>query len=336
MIEVNGFSKHYKVLTRNLGLKGAFSDLFSREYQIVKAVDDISLSVNQGDIVGFLGSNGAGKSTTIKAMIGIITPTSGTISINGKSPSDNREKYVKELGVVFGQRSQLWWDLPVIESFNILSKIYRVSHNDYQFFLRSVNQIVDIERFYRQPVRCLSLGQRMLCEIVAAFLHRPSVLFLDEPTIGLDLKTKSLVRDLVRKANQEYGTTVILTSHDMGDVESLTSRLIIINKGKKYFDGTNESFLSKFGNSKTLNVVVNDFELDVLTSVINDNPGAMLLNDESQYGIRKLSILLDNDAISPLVMLNLLETKVKIDSFTLEEAKVESVIKNMSFGDANA
>ena len=236
IIEVEHLSKHFRILNRHPGLRGAVRDLFSNDYQIVRAVDDISLAIEPGEIMGYIGPNGAGKSTTIKMMTGVLKPTEGTLLVNGKTPFKHRQENAQHIGVIFGQRTQLWWDLPVIESFRILKQIYRVDDVTYQYNLNLFNDLVNLEALYAKPVRMLSLGQRTLCDIAAAFLHRPRIVFLDEPTIGLDVSIKSKIRALIRELNESFNTTIVLTTHDISDIEALCRRVVIIDKGKIIFD----------------------------------------------------------------------------------------------------
>ena len=252
--EIKDISKEFKVLNRHEGLRGSIHDLFSKDYKIVRAVDHISMSVKQGEIVGYLGPNGAGKSTTIKMMTGVLEPSSGEILVNGRVPYKDRSKNCQEIGVVFGQRSQLWWSLPLIESFKILKDIYQISDTDYKQIMEFYSTLVDLEPLLHKPVRQMSLGQRTLSDILAAFLHNPKVVFLDEPTIGLDVSMKSKIRTLIQALNQEKNTTVILTTHDMGDVDALCQRIVIIDKGKMLYDNDINHLRSFFGAYRTLKI----------------------------------------------------------------------------------
>lgn len=238
MIEVNHISKEFISAKKHPGLKGAIKGLFDREKVRKVAVDDISFTIADGEIVGYIGSNGAGKSTTIKMMTGILRPTSGQILVNGIDPAKNRKENASSIGVVFGQRTQLWWDLPLSESFTILKEIYDVSDEDYKSRMEFINGVLGLSDFFDRPVRTLSLGQRMRADLGAALLHNPKVLYLDEPTIGLDIVVKDNIRKAIRQINQQYNTTVILTTHDIGDIEELCSRIIIIDEGHKIYDGT--------------------------------------------------------------------------------------------------
>ena len=258
VVIMKNVSKHFKVLNRHEGLKGSLRDLFSRDYRIVKAVEDVSLTVNKGEIIGYLGPNGAGKSTTIKMMTGVLEPTEGEILVSGRVPYQNRTANAENIGVVFGQRSQLWWNLPLIESFNLLRDIYLVPEKDYRDMLELYRSLVDLEPILHKPVRQMSLGQRTLSDILAAFLHNPGIVFLDEPTIGLDVSMKAKIRELIRGLNEVKETTVILTTHDMGDVDALCKRIIIIDKGRKIYDNDIEHLKSYFGSYRTLRMRLDD------------------------------------------------------------------------------
>lgn len=237
VIEVRNLRKEFKSHSSRSGLKGAFRDLFTRNYKVVAAVDNISLQVKQGEMVGYIGENGAGKSTTIKMLTGILTPTSGSIIVNGMDPHKQREEFVRTIGVVFGQRSQLWWDIAVQESFRLLKKIYRVSDEDYKNHMGHVIETLEIGPLLDKAVRKLSLGQRMRCELAAALIHNPPLLFLDEPTIGLDVLVKLRIRKFLKEINETYKTTILLTTHDLTDIEALCERVVLLDEGKIVYDG---------------------------------------------------------------------------------------------------
>ncbi|MCI8308406.1 MAG: ATP-binding cassette domain-containing protein [Lachnospiraceae bacterium] len=238
MITMENVCKTYKIAKRNAGFAQACKSLFRREYETIRALNDVSFTIGDGEMVGYIGPNGAGKSSTIKILSGILTPDSGTVLVDGRVPQKNRIEHVKHIGVVFGQRSQLWWDVPVIDSFELLKDIYSIPESDYKNNLEELKELLDLSELLRSPARQLSLGQRMRCEIAASLLHSPRILFLDEPTIGLDAVSKLAVRDFILKLNKTHGTTVILTTHDMQDIEALTSRIILIGKGRILMDGT--------------------------------------------------------------------------------------------------
>ncbi|MEW6405368.1 MAG: ATP-binding cassette domain-containing protein [Chloroflexota bacterium] len=267
LIHIQNLNKHFKVLNRREGLGGAFRDLFSGDYRTVKAVDGISYDIEAGEIVGYIGPNGAGKSTTIKMMTGILKPSSGTILINGLAPYQNRIRQAQIMGVVFGQRTQLWWDLPVIESFNILREIYKVDQKTFDTHMGMFNELVGLKALFPQQVRTLSLGQRMLCDITASFLHNPQVVFLDEPTIGLDISVKARMRSVIKELNQTRKTTIILTTHDLGDVEALCQRIIIIDKGKILYDGGIKRVTALFGAYRTLKLQIDGFDSTTLQTL---------------------------------------------------------------------
>lgn len=256
MIEVNHVSKVFVSPKKYPGLKGAVKGLFAREKVEKVAVDDISFSIADGEIVGYIGSNGAGKSTTIKMMTGILRPTRGEIRVNGIDPGKNRKQNASNIGVVFGQRTQLWWDLPLSESFTILKEIYDVSDEDYASRMAFIDGVLELSPFFDRPVRTLSLGQRMRADLGAALLHNPKVLYLDEPTIGLDIVVKDNIRKAIRQINRQYHTTVILTTHDIGDIEELCSRIIIIDEGRKIYDGTLQHLRDTYGTHRTIRMEV--------------------------------------------------------------------------------
>ncbi len=260
MIQVEHISKEFVMPKKYPGLKGAVKGLFSNEKIRKTAVDDISFTISDGEIVGYIGSNGAGKSTTIKMMTGILKPTKGECLVDGINPSRNRMDNAQNIGVVFGQRTQLWWDLPLSESYTILKEIYNVSDENYRQRMEFLNQVLDLPDFFDRPVRTLSLGQRMRADLGAALIHNPKVLYLDEPTIGLDLVVKDKIREAIRLINAQYRTTVILTTHDIGDIEELCSRIIIIDEGKKIYDGGLAELKDTYGTKRSVSMEVRQME----------------------------------------------------------------------------
>ena len=238
MIKLRGINKSFRVAKRKSGFGQALRALVSREYETVNALRDVSFTIGDGEMVGYIGPNGAGKSTTIKIMCGVLTPDSGECEIDGRTPWRERVAHVGQIGVVFGQRSQLWWDVPVCDSFELIRDIYRVEPALYRRNLDELSGLLDLSEILKTPTRSLSLGQRMRCELAASLLHSPKILFLDEPTIGLDAVSKIAVRQFIRKLNSERGTTVILTTHDMQDIEALTERILLIGKGRILLDGS--------------------------------------------------------------------------------------------------
>lgn len=280
IIQVKDLSKEYKIVRRDSGIKNAFKSFIKREYRIVRAVDKVSFSIKKGEIVGYIGPNGAGKSTTIKMLSGILKPDEGIINIMGMDPTVDRIKYVREIGVVFGQKSQLWWDIPAEDSFDLLKDIYKIPDDEYEKNKQELVKILHLEEIIKSPVRQLSLGERMKCELVASLLHSPKILFLDEPTIGLDAISKVIVRDFIKKINKLKKITVILTTHDMADIESLTDRLIMIGHGKKLYDGSVNDIKKKYSNEKIVEVI---YEGILKDKIVNDKIDIL---EESQGLIR--------------------------------------------------
>ena len=252
MINLSNINKTFRVTKRQAGLGHAVKAFFARDYEIIHALDNISFTINDGEMVGYIGPNGAGKSTTIKIMCGILTPDSGICNIDSRTPWRERVDHVRKIGVVFGQRSQLWWDVPIIDSFELIRDIYKTDEKTYKNSLEELTELLDLAELLKTPARSLSLGQRMRCEIAASLLHVPKILFLDEPTIGLDAVSKVAVRQFIKKLNAEHGTTVILTTHDMQDIEALTERILLIGKGKILLDGSLNELKKRFSKRKTL------------------------------------------------------------------------------------
>ncbi|MBQ1340192.1 MAG: ATP-binding cassette domain-containing protein [Ruminococcus sp.] len=324
IIEIKNVSKEFKVLNRREGLKGSIKDLFSRDYKIVRAVDSISMNIQQGEIVGYLGPNGAGKSTTIKMMTGVLEPSSGEILVDGNIPYKNRTKNAQKIGVVFGQRSQLWWALPLIESFKILKEIYQIGDKQYDEMIELYKSLVDIEPLLHKPVRQMSLGQRTLSDILAAFLHDPKIVFLDEPTIGLDVSMKSKIRTLIQALNKKKNTTVILTTHDMGDVDALCQRIVIIDKGKMLYDNDIEHLKSFFGSYRTLKIRTDGSLKEDAASIQKQFPMFSVDSDDEW-----ISILVDEDKSKVMDVLNTLQKSHDIRDMKLEEISSEEVIKKI-------
>ncbi len=247
MITVSHLQKTFKKTIKQPGLKAGFKSLFKPQIETFEAVKDLNFEIPKGEIFGFIGANGAGKSTTIKMLTGILTPTSGTCLINGKNPQKNRTAYVKDIGVVFGQRTQLWWDLALQETYSVLKEIYDISDSEFHKRMAFLNEVLDLNTFIKDPVRTLSLGQRMRADIAASLLHNPKVLFLDEPTIGLDVAVKDNIRKAIKQINQEEQTTILLTTHDLNDIELLCDRIFMIDRGQEIFDGSVSQLKQRFG-----------------------------------------------------------------------------------------
>ncbi|MBN2440736.1 MAG: ATP-binding cassette domain-containing protein [Spirochaetales bacterium] len=329
IIEVNNVKRYFKILNRQEGLVGAMKDLFSGNYRTIKAVDDISFSIDKGEIVGFIGPNGAGKSTTIKMLTGVLKETDGTILVDSYIPFRDRKKYVANIGVVLGQRSQLWWNIPVIESFKVLKDIYKITDAVYNRSLKLFNDLIDLKQYYNMPVRKLSLGQKTLCNIAASFLHSPKLIFLDEPTIGLDVSIKKNVRRIIHTLNKELETTILITTHDIGDIENLCKRLIMIDKGKIIFDGLTSRFNRTFGALRTLRLDVEQVNKTLLAEIeeqINSK-----FSCKEKIVVKKGSdnwvmITINQDELPLLDVLNFTVKTYAVKDVKIEEISLEDVI----------
>ena len=325
MIKVENLSKEFKISKKYPGFKGALRSFFSTEYTIKKAVDDISFEINDGEIVWYIGANGAGKSTTIKMMTGILTPSSGRIIVDGVIPYENREKNAKNIGVVFGQKTQLWWDLPVSETFPLLKDIYGVSDEDYEERMNYFKEILGLDEFFLSPVRTLSLGQRMRADLAAALIHNPKIIYLDEPTIGLDVVVKESVRKAIKDINEKYGTTIILTTHDLNDIEELCNRIIIIDSGKKIYDGELEGVKEQFGYLTTIEIQLKD------KSNIEKINFARFKDDDFKLNMKesKVSITFNKNNISSADIIGEVMKKSKVIDFNIKETSIEDIVKKM-------
>ena len=323
MIVVENLEKVFKKPIRKPGIIGMFKTLFSRKYETKVAVNKINFTINEGEIVGYIGSNGAGKSTTIKMMCGILNPTSGKVLINGIEPYKKRQTVAKQIGVVFGQKTQLWWDIPLIESFNVLKEIYLISDEEYKERFDFLQEVLDIKDFINQPVRTLSLGQRMRADLAASLLHNPKILFLDEPTIGLDVLVKEKIRNAILMMNKKYNTTVILTTHDMSDIEMLCNRIIMIEKGNIIYDGSLKDIKKKFGDLRTLNI-----QLDT-TSINLDE--LKTFNDQVNYEFENGTLIAKFDAakVSLDKVINEILKKFTIKDMKIKELTIEDIAKEM-------
>ena len=323
MIVVENLEKIFKKPIRKPGIIGMFKTLFSRKYETKVAVNKINFTINEGEIVGYIGSNGAGKSTTIKMMCGILNPTSGKVLINGIEPYKKRQTVAKQIGVVFGQKTQLWWDIPLIESFNVLKEIYLISDEEYKERFEFLQEVLDIKDFINQPVRTLSLGQRMRADLAASLLHNPKILFLDEPTIGLDVLVKEKIRNAILMMNKKYNTTVILTTHDMSDIEMLCNRIIMIEKGNIIYDGSLKDIKNKFGDLRTLNI-----QLDT-TSINLDE--LKTFNDQVNYEFENGTLIAKFDAakVSLDKVINEILKKFTIKDMKIKELTIEDIAKEM-------
>lgn len=315
-INVNHISKTFKVAKRQSGLKASLKSFFKRNYIYIEAVKDVSFEIEKGEIIGYIGPNGAGKSTTIKMLSGILTPDEGTISINGLSPSKDRIKYVSNIGVVFGQRSQLWWDIPALDTFDLLKDIYKLNESEFNKTKEQLIELLDLKNIVNIPVRQLSLGQRMRCEIAASLIHKPSILFLDEPTIGLDAKSKIKVRNFIKKINKEMNTTIILTTHDMSDIEALAKRIILIGKGQILYDGNIKKLKEKYDNTKEIQIITKN-KLNKL------NKKGIIKQTKKDYGY---NFILDTNILSISNFLKYLSNLIDIKDIEIENENIDNII----------
>lgn len=322
-IDVEQVSKSFRINKRSAGVTGMLMNLVAPKYEKKQAVKEISFQIEKGEMVGFIGPNGAGKSTTIKMLSGILYPDSGKISVDGYIPYKQRKEYVSRIGVVFGQKSQLQWDLPVIDSFELLKAIYSIKEDNYKRNLNRFVEMLDMGSFVNQPVRQLSLGQRMRADIVAALLHSPEIVFFDEPTIGVDVLGKETIREFIRELNHEDKVTMLFTTHDMQDIEKTCNRLIIIDKGSKMYDGSLQSIREKYGTERRLIVELNhEQELGTMEGV----------TIESLENCKK-SLTFDNNQVNINDLMNLLLQKYSIRDLTVSEPEIESIIQKMYNGE---
>ena len=319
LIEVDNLRKTFRIAVRKGGPFGAVRTLLTREYRSVQAVDGVSFTLDAGEMVGYIGPNGAGKSTTIKMLTGILVPTSGDIMIDGRVPHLQRVEHVRRIGVVFGQRTQLWWDLPTIESFELLRHIYRVPEARWRKNLDRFRDLLDLDSFIETPVRQLSLGQRMRADLAAALLHEPAILFLDEPTIGLDVVTKERIRQFMARINREQGVTVILTTHDLEDIERLCPRVVLIDHGRVIYDGALETLRTRFGKERTLVVDLQDIEDEIAvpnaTTVRHEGPRAWLR--------------FDREVTTAAALIAEVTARYRIRDLTVEEPEIEAIVRDI-------
>lgn len=319
MIEIEHLVKEFKIPAQEKGKFAAVRNLFSGKYRIHRAVDDLSFRVNEGEIVGFIGKNGAGKSTTIKMLSGILKPTSGQVTVNGIHPFERRMENARQIGVVFGQKTQLWWDVPLIESYRLLREIYQIHPDTYRRNLERYIPMLGLEDVLNQPVRQMSLGQRVKSDIAAALLHDPKILFLDEPTIGVDVVSKKYLHDFIVQVNREKGTTILLTTHDMADMEKLCSRVVVIDDGHLMYDGNLDDMVRRFGSTRSLMV---EFEDPVDDFPV---PGAALVRSE---GNRKWYSF-DRFASTPMELLSAIEKQHTIHDIEVIEPQLEAIVRNL-------
>jgi ABC-2 type transport system ATP-binding protein len=319
IITVEDLNKHFKVYKHHRGILGPLRNLVSRESSPIRAVDGITFNIQAGELVGYLGPNGAGKSTTLKMLTGLLVPTSGNIMVNNQIPWKNRTEYVADIGAVFGQRTTLWWDLPVIESLDLLQHIYRIPDDRFKQNLNEFRKLLEIDTFLNTPVRALSLGQRMRADICAALLHDPKLLFLDEPTIGLDVVAKERIRQFIQHINAKRGITVLLTTHDLSDVEKLCKRVMIIDHGKLLYDGKLHLLQEDFGGKRQLIVdFTEEYEsVTVEGGVIADHDGT------------RITIHFSGQEVSASELINQLSARYRIRDLEVREPDIETTIRRI-------
>ena len=321
VVSVKNLRKYYQVHKKELGLIGSVKSLFRRKYKTVKAVDGISFSIDEGELIGFIGPNGAGKTTTLKCLSGLLYPTSGSVQVLGYTPWDRKPEFQKQFALVMGQKNQLWWDLPAMETFILNKEIYEVPEERFKKTLDELTRLLEVEEVLKVQVRKLSLGQRMKCELIAALLHSPKVLFLDEPTIGLDVVMQKKMRDFIKEYNRRYKSTIILTSHYMGDVKELCERVVIINKGKIVFDGKLEEIIKKFADHKLISLVLSkEIDPKKLEEVAKIK----------EFDYPRVKILVKRKEAS-LVAAKILD-KLPVADLNIEESPIEDIIRELFTG----
>lgn len=315
IIEVTNLSKSYTI-KKNKG--GIIKSLLAPQKEIIQAVNHINMNIEKGSSVGFIGPNGAGKSTTIKMLTGILEPTSGSISVNGFSPSKQRKEYVKNIGVVFGNRSQLWWDLPALDSFELFKAIYKIPEKAYKENMAMFSEVLDLENIMNKPVRQMSLGQRMRCEIAAAFFHNPQIVFLDEPTIGLDLVAKDKIREFITYLNREKGVTLLVTSHDMADIVNVCKDLIVIDHGNIVYQGAMNKVADLHGRRRYIDVKLSK-DIELLA------PNVQMISDRG----KEKSFVIDLEEVSVAEIMSLLSVRAEIEDIQIRTTPIEDIIKEI-------
>lgn len=319
LIEAEDVNKTFTIYERGDGIRGYLRSFVSRDYREVHAVEDLNLSIDEGEMVGYIGANGAGKSTTVKMLTGILEASSGRIEVDGRSPHRQRKKNAMNIGVVFGQKTQLWWDLPVRESFALLRDIYEVPQDKYEERMERYNDVLQLDEFLDQPVRKLSLGQKMRCELAASFLHHPKIVYLDEPTIGLDVAVKERIRDFIRQMNEEKDITVMLTTHDIDDIEDLCDRIVVLDEGKKIYDGQLDDLVNQF----TARRLMLDLKGDPDFSL--DFDGVIEIDDRPSY----VEITFNRDVITAADLMQTILNTYDVRDFKIKEPDIEEVVKKI-------
>lgn len=322
IIEVKDLVKTYKIIQKEDGLIGYFKNLIKPKYKEFQAVKEINFNIEEGELVGYIGENGAGKSTTIKMLTGLLTPTSGKVVVNGIVPNEKRMQNNKNIGAVFGQKTQLWWDLPVIESFRLIKKMYKIPESEYRKNLKRFTEILDLEELLEKQVKNLSLGQKMRCEIAATFLHNPKIVYLDEPTIGLDVFVKENIRKFIKDINKEKNITVILTTHDLKDIEDVCNRIILLDKGQIIYDGSKQKFKDTYGQYTVADLIIKDKKEDIKL-----NLAEILEQTES-----KLKIKFSHNETTIVKIMEEISKFCTIEDIHMREAELEDILKEIYKG----
>lgn len=326
IIKVKNLVKTYKIIQKESGLFGYFKNLIKPKYKEFEAVKGINFSIEEGELVGYIGENGAGKSTTIKMLTGLLTPTSGEVIVNNLKPYKSRIENNKNIGAVFGQKTQLWWDLPVIESFRLIKKMYKIPEGEYRKNLKKFTEILELDELLEKQVKNLSLGQKMRCEIAAAFLHNPKIVYLDEPTIGLDVLVKENIRKFIKEINKEKNITVILTTHDLKDIEDVCDRIILLDKGQIIYDGSKQKFKDTYGK-----YVIAEFAIKDKNITINDN---VMLNGVEilEEAENRIKLKFKHEETTIVKVMEQISNYCKIEDIHMKEAELEDILKEIYKG----
>lgn len=326
IIQVKNLVKEYKVMQKEKGLMGYLKNLIHPKYKKFTAVDNININIEEGELVGYIGENGAGKSTTIKMLTGLLAPTSGEVTVNGIIPNEKRIQNNKNIGAVFGQKTQLWWDLPVIESFKLIKQMYKISENEYTKNLKRFTEILELEDLLEKQVKNLSLGQKMRCEIAATFLHNPKIVYLDEPTIGLDVFVKENIRKFIRDINKEKNTTVILTTHDLKDIEDVCDRIILLDKGKIIYDGGKQEFKDTYGKYVIAEFVIKEKKQNISENI---NLGTIHIVEETESNLK---IKFQHDETTIMKVMDEISKYCTIEDIHMKEPELEDILKEIYKG----
>ena len=323
IIEVKNLVKQYKIIEKESGLIGYFKNLVKPKYKELTAVNNINFNIEEGELVGYIGENGAGKSTTIKMLTGLLSPTSGNVVVNGLIPNKSRIENNKNIGAVFGQKTQLWWDLPVIESFRLIKKMYKIPEGEYRKNLKKFTEILELDELLEKQVKNLSLGQKMRCEIAATFLHNPKIVYLDEPTIGLDVLVKENIRKFIKSVNKEKNTTVILTTHDLKDIEDVCDRIILLDKGKIIYDGEKQKFKDMYGK-----YVIAEFIISDKKAKFDDLENIQILEESDT----NLKVKFSHEETTIVKVMDKLSEYCTIQDIHMREAELEDILKEIYKG----